>query len=79
MPLRHGRGVRLRGSGSARNIRFSASCSPLVEGKVVLPIVGGKGASVVTFDKDSDEATWKALADQASYAPPTAPSRVRCC
>lgn len=56
-------GVRLRGSGSARNIRFGASCSPLAEGRVVLPNVGGKGASVVTFEKDSDEATWKALAD----------------
>jgi hypothetical protein len=49
--------VRLRASGSARNTRFGASCSPLVEGKVVLPNVGGKGASLVTFDKDSDEAT----------------------
>jgi outer membrane protein assembly factor BamB len=54
----------------ARNIRFGASCSPLVEGKVVLLNIGGKGASVVAFNKESGEATWKALDDQASYASP---------
>jgi outer membrane protein assembly factor BamB len=56
----------------ARNIRFGASCSPLVEGKSVLLNVGGKGASVVAFDKDTGETTWKALDDPASYASPIA-------
>jgi hypothetical protein len=40
--------VRLRGSGSARNIRFGASCSPLVEGKVVLPNLANDGT--ITWD-----------------------------
>jgi outer membrane protein assembly factor BamB len=56
----------------ARNIRFGASCSPLVEGKAVLLNVGGKGASVVAFDKNSGETIWKALDDPASYASPIA-------
>jgi outer membrane protein assembly factor BamB len=56
----------------AKNIRFGASGSPLVEGKAVLLNVGGKGASVVAFDKDSGETAWKALDDQASYASPIA-------
>jgi outer membrane protein assembly factor BamB len=56
----------------AKNIRFGASCSPLVEGKSVLLNVGGKGASIVAFDKDSGETNWKALDDQASYASPIA-------
>jgi outer membrane protein assembly factor BamB len=56
----------------ARNIRFGASCSPLVEGKSVLLNVGGKGASVVAFDKDGGETAWKVLDDQASYASPIA-------
>jgi outer membrane protein assembly factor BamB len=56
----------------ARNIRFGASCSPLVEGKTVLLNVGGKGASVVAFDKESGDVAWKALDDAASYASPIA-------
>jgi outer membrane protein assembly factor BamB len=54
----------------ARNIRFGASCSPLVEGGSVFLNVGGKGASIVAFDKDKGETTWKARDDQASYASP---------
>jgi outer membrane protein assembly factor BamB len=56
----------------ARNIRFGASCSPIVEGKAVLVNVGGKGASIVAFNKDSGETTWKALDDPASYSSPIA-------
>src|SRR5262249_25966433 len=51
---------------AADNIRFGASCSPLVEGKAVLLNVGAKGASIVAFDKDSGETVWKALDDRAS-------------
>jgi outer membrane protein assembly factor BamB len=56
----------------AKNIRFGASASPLVEGKSVLLNVGGKGASIVAFDKDSGETTWKSRDDLASYASPIA-------
>lgn len=49
---------------------FGASCSPLVEKNAVLVNVGGKGSSVVAFDKDSGKVLWKALDDGPSYASP---------
>src|SRR5262249_15834677 len=39
----------------AKNLTFGVSCSPLVDGKRVLVNVGGKGASVVAFDKGTGE------------------------
>src|SRR5436309_3145766 len=45
---------------AADNLRFGAATSPLVEGDLVLVNVGGKGASVVAFKKDSGEVAWKA-------------------
>ncbi len=56
----------------APKLFFGASCSPLVEGKLLLINVGGKGASVVAFNKDSGKAVWKKLDDGASYASPVA-------
>jgi outer membrane protein assembly factor BamB len=56
----------------AKKLLFGASCSPLVEGKLVLLNVGGKGASVVAFDKDSGEVVWKSQDDPASYSSPIA-------
>jgi outer membrane protein assembly factor BamB len=56
----------------APNLRFGASCSPLVEGKAVLLNVGGRGASVVAFDKDQGEVLWKSQDDAASYSSPIA-------
>jgi outer membrane protein assembly factor BamB len=56
----------------AKNIRFGASSSPLIEGKSVLVNVGARGASLVAFDKDSGETTWKSRDDKASYASPIA-------
>src|SRR5262249_766671 len=41
------------------------------DGRVVVN-VGGKGASVVAFDKDSGKVLWKSLDDKASYASPVA-------
>jgi outer membrane protein assembly factor BamB len=57
---------------NAPNLFFGASCSPLVEGDLVLVNVGGKGASVVAFHKDSGKVAWKALDDRASYSSPIA-------
>jgi outer membrane protein assembly factor BamB len=54
----------------ARKLLFGASCSPLVEGKAVLVNVGGKGASVVAFEKDGGEVAWKSQDDPASYSSP---------
>jgi outer membrane protein assembly factor BamB len=56
----------------APNLKFGASCSPLVEGQAVLVNVGGKGASVVAFEKEKGEVVWKALDDPASYSSPVA-------
>jgi outer membrane protein assembly factor BamB len=54
----------------AKNLLFGMSCSPLVEGNNVLVNVGGKGASVVAFDKDTGKVVWKTLDDRASYSSP---------
>jgi outer membrane protein assembly factor BamB len=52
----------------AKALFFGAACSPLVEGDKVLVNVGGTGASVVAFKRDSGEVAWKALDDPASYS-----------
>ncbi len=54
----------------ARNLVFGVSCSPLVEGKLVLVNVGGKGASVVALNRESGETVWQKLDDGASYSSP---------
>src|SRR5262249_52369732 len=54
----------------AKNLTFGVSCSPLVDGKRVLVNVGGKGASVVAFDKGTGETIWKSGDDPASYSSP---------
>lgn len=56
----------------AANLFFGASCSPIVEGERVLVNVGGKGASIVAFDKDTGKELWKNLDDKASYSSPIA-------
>jgi outer membrane protein assembly factor BamB len=56
----------------AKNLFFGASCSPLIEGDLVLVNVGGPGASIVAFRKDTGEVAWKALDDKASYSSPIA-------
>jgi outer membrane protein assembly factor BamB len=54
----------------AKNLFFGMSCSPLAEGNKILVNVGGKGASVVAFDKDTGTVAWKNLDDRASYSSP---------
>jgi outer membrane protein assembly factor BamB len=54
----------------AKNLFFGAACSPLVEGNNVLVNVGGKGASIVAFNKDKGDVAWKSLDDGASYSSP---------
>ncbi len=56
----------------AKNLFFGASCSPLIEGNLVLVNVGGKGASVVAFDKMNGKVAWKTGDDPASYSSPIA-------
>jgi outer membrane protein assembly factor BamB len=52
----------------AKNLFFGVSCSPLVEGDLVIVNVGGPGASVVAFRKETGEAAWKVLDDKATYS-----------
>lgn len=54
----------------AANLFFGTSCSPLVVGEHVLVNVGGKGASIVAFDRKTGEERWKALDDRPSYSSP---------
>ena len=51
---------------------FGVGGSPLVEGGLVLVNVGGKGAGVVAFDKETGKEVWKATDQEASYASPVA-------
>src|SRR6185295_6921676 len=57
---------------NAKNLFFGVSCSPLIEGDLVLINVGGPGASIVAFKKATGEVAWKALDDKASYSSPIA-------
>jgi len=56
----------------AKNLLFGMACSPIVVGERVLVNVGGKGASIVAFDRGKGEVAWKALDDPASYSSPIA-------
>lgn len=51
---------------------FGAACSPLVEGKLLILNLGGRGAGVVAFDAASGKEVWKATDDAASYSSPVA-------
>jgi len=54
----------------AKNLFFGASSSPLIEGASVVVAAGGKGASVVAFDRDKGAIAWKSQDDKASYSSP---------
>lgn len=56
----------------AKNLFFGVSTSPLVEGNAVIIMVGGKGAGIVAFDRNTGKPLWKATDDPASYASPIA-------
>ncbi len=51
---------------------FGVGSSPLVEGNLVLVNVGGKGAGIVAFDRETGKEVWRATDDGASYASPVA-------
>jgi outer membrane protein assembly factor BamB len=54
----------------APKLFFGASCSPLVDGDLVFLNVGGKGSSVVAFDRKKGDVVWQTLDDKASYSSP---------
>ncbi len=55
---------------NAPNLLFGVSDSPLIAGERLFLNIGGKGASIMAFNKDSGEVLWKNLDDRASYASP---------
>ncbi|HLF95313.1 MAG TPA: PQQ-binding-like beta-propeller repeat protein [Planctomycetota bacterium] len=57
---------------NAKNLFFGISCSPLIEGDLLFLNVGGPGASIVAFKKETGDVAWKALDDKASYSSPVA-------
>lgn len=54
----------------AKNLFFGMACSPLIVGERVLVNVGGKGRSIVAFDRANGQVVWKSLDDPASYSSP---------
>lgn len=56
----------------AGNLFFGVSTSPIVEGKTVVVMVGGKGHGIVAFDAATGKVAWTATDDPASYASPIA-------
>jgi outer membrane protein assembly factor BamB len=51
---------------------FGVGTTPLVEGNLLLVNVGGEGAGIVAFDKDTGKEKWKATEHDASYSSPIA-------
>jgi len=56
----------------SKNIDWGLSASPLIDGDLVVAEAGGKGASLVAFDKKSGKLAWKVGDDKAGYASPVA-------
>lgn len=55
---------------NAKNLFFGLSGSPLIDGDKIFVNVGGKGASIVAFDKKDGKVLWQQLDDGASYSSP---------
>lgn len=56
----------------AKPPRWGVACSPLVEANLVIVQPGGKGGSVVAFDRDSGALKWKAGTNPSGYSSPAA-------
>jgi outer membrane protein assembly factor BamB len=52
------------------NLPFGVSGSPLVHDGMIFVNVGGKGAGVVAFNRDTGDVAWKATDDGQSYSSP---------
>jgi outer membrane protein assembly factor BamB len=55
---------------SGKNLFFGMACSPLVDGDRVLVNIGGKGNSVVAYNKNTGLGIWWGQDDRASYSSP---------
>lgn len=54
----------------AANREWGKSCSPLVVGELVVVSAGGRGKSLVAYDRTTGELVWAAGDDTASYSSP---------
>jgi outer membrane protein assembly factor BamB len=51
--------------------RWGFSAHPLLDGRMLICMVGGKGSTVVAFDKDNGKEIWRSLTDtEPGYCPP---------
>jgi outer membrane protein assembly factor BamB len=57
---------------SARKGFFGVGTSPLLEGRLLLVNVGGRGAGIVAFEANTGREAWKVTSDEASYSSPVA-------
>jgi outer membrane protein assembly factor BamB len=56
----------------ARMPIWGVACSPLVEGDTMIVQPGGRGASVVAFDRETGSVKWKSGNNPAGYSSPVA-------
>ncbi len=56
----------------ARIPMWGVACSPLVEGNLVIVQPGGRGGSVVAFDRETGDLKWKAAKNPSGYSSPVA-------
>jgi len=49
---------------------WGISASPVIDGNLVIVVIGGKGACLVAFDRRTGKEVWKALDDRANYSTP---------
>ncbi len=52
--------------------QWGVACSPLIDGELAIVQPGGKGGSVVAFDKNSGEVRWTAGKNPSGYSSPIA-------
>lgn len=54
-------------------IKFEAwgiSASPVVDGDLVIVVIGGRNACLVAFDKKTGKEAWRSLSDRSNYSTP---------
>jgi outer membrane protein assembly factor BamB len=55
---------------SVRKGFFGAASSPVIDGGLLMVNIGGRGAGVVAFDKNTGKVVWSLTDDEASYSSP---------
>ena len=60
----------LRKAYKIRMPEWGIAASPLVEGKLLVVLIGGENACLVAFDKVTGQEVWRALDDRTGYSAP---------